>query len=334
MTSMGHSAVVVFFVLSGYLVGGSALSSFKRGWKWAPYLTNRLTRLFVVLLPAIVFGAVLDTVGTHFLSGHALYQGWGQETVQGPVSSRLTLPIALGNLAFLQTILVPTFGSNGPLWSLANELWYYMLFPLLLLAGYRNTSQIYRAGCLCLLGVILWSIGFPIAVEFPIWMIGAAIASRPTTLRIPNRIRRIGMAASILCMFAVAMFQHAIPANSVVVDYLLAVPCGVLIWIAHHRVHDGAESSWSHVVGWVASMSYTLYLTHLPAMVLLTALIVPGIRWTPDALHLLIGLCACSVIFAYSTMLYWFFEYRTDAVRVLIKRLTSRNPVRSEIVSS
>ena len=36
------------------------------------------------------------------------------------------------NAFFLQTIVGPTFGSNGPLWSLAYEWWYYVLFPLAL----------------------------------------------------------------------------------------------------------------------------------------------------------------------------------------------------------
>jgi peptidoglycan/LPS O-acetylase OafA/YrhL len=36
----------------------------------------------------------------------------------------------VGNLAFLQTIAVPIFGTNGPMWSLANEFWYYLIFPL------------------------------------------------------------------------------------------------------------------------------------------------------------------------------------------------------------
>jgi hypothetical protein len=38
------------------------------------------------------------------------------------------------NAFFLQTIAGPTFGSNGPLWSLAYEWWYYVLFPLVLAA--------------------------------------------------------------------------------------------------------------------------------------------------------------------------------------------------------
>lgn len=32
---------------------------------------------------------------------------------------------------FLQTRFTPVFGSNGPLWSLFNEFWYYVLFPAL-----------------------------------------------------------------------------------------------------------------------------------------------------------------------------------------------------------
>ena len=39
----------------------------------------------------------------------------------------------IGNMFGLQTILVPSFGGNFPLWSLANETWYYILFPLLVL---------------------------------------------------------------------------------------------------------------------------------------------------------------------------------------------------------
>src|SRR3954454_24406268 len=44
----GHEAVVVFFVLSGYLVGGSVLRDIKlQRWSWQKYLTLRLTRLCV-----------------------------------------------------------------------------------------------------------------------------------------------------------------------------------------------------------------------------------------------------------------------------------------------
>jgi hypothetical protein len=48
--------------------------------------------------------------------------------VSGPYDPTTHSLIAfLGNFAFLQTICVPIFGTNGPMWSLANEFWYYII---------------------------------------------------------------------------------------------------------------------------------------------------------------------------------------------------------------
>jgi peptidoglycan/LPS O-acetylase OafA/YrhL len=61
ITGLGHQWVIVFFVLSGYLVGGSVLRSVAvNHWSWRVYLLNRLTRLYAVLIPALVFGGLLD----------------------------------------------------------------------------------------------------------------------------------------------------------------------------------------------------------------------------------------------------------------------------------
>ena len=63
-TGLGHQAVVVFFVLSGYLVGGSVLTAYQSGrWSWAAYALRRLTRLWVVLLPALIITLAVDGLG-------------------------------------------------------------------------------------------------------------------------------------------------------------------------------------------------------------------------------------------------------------------------------
>jgi peptidoglycan/LPS O-acetylase OafA/YrhL len=50
LSGAGHQAVVIFFVLSGYLISGSVLRSFQRmEWSWAQYTTHRLVRLWIVL---------------------------------------------------------------------------------------------------------------------------------------------------------------------------------------------------------------------------------------------------------------------------------------------
>jgi peptidoglycan/LPS O-acetylase OafA/YrhL len=62
--TMGNEAVMLFFVLSGYLVGGAVLRALSRGvWSWGDYLIRRLTRLYVVLIPGLIFGVALDLWG-------------------------------------------------------------------------------------------------------------------------------------------------------------------------------------------------------------------------------------------------------------------------------
>ena len=53
-TGLGHQAVVVFFVLSGFLVGGSLLRTEPEPGRWRAYALARATRLYVVLLPACI----------------------------------------------------------------------------------------------------------------------------------------------------------------------------------------------------------------------------------------------------------------------------------------
>jgi len=60
-TGLGHQWVIVFFVLSGYLVGGSVLRSMSLDrWSWRDYLLRRGTRLYAVLVPALALGGLLD----------------------------------------------------------------------------------------------------------------------------------------------------------------------------------------------------------------------------------------------------------------------------------
>ena len=141
MTDAGHQAVVIFFVLSGYLISGSVFRLMQRGeWSWKLYLTHRLVRLWIVLVPALVLGALLDFSGVHLHLAPALYAGQTGTHMLGNVATALHADTFFGNLFFLQTILVSTFGSNGPLWSLANEFGYYVLFPCAFLALRKGTS--------------------------------------------------------------------------------------------------------------------------------------------------------------------------------------------------
>src|SRR4030088_13412 len=64
VTGFGHQAVMIFFVLSGYFIGMSVLDSVaEHRWSWRVYLVSRLTRLQLVLFPALILGAIWDQIG-------------------------------------------------------------------------------------------------------------------------------------------------------------------------------------------------------------------------------------------------------------------------------
>ena len=56
-TSCGPQAVIWFFVISGFLVGGGALADVSRGrFSVSRYAIHRISRIYIVLIPALVIG--------------------------------------------------------------------------------------------------------------------------------------------------------------------------------------------------------------------------------------------------------------------------------------
>jgi len=180
-TSRGHQAVMVFFVLSGYFVGGSVLSGLMKGsFTWRGYATSRLTRLWMVLIPALMLTLGIDMLGRQWNPG-AYAGGFHECFMSGPMPGHPASwnPVTLfGNLFFLQTVSVPIFGSNSPLWSLANEFWYYLMFPLLAVAGVclikwqRLLGAIFQ---LLLFLLIVWWLPQGTVLGGLIWLMGACV---------------------------------------------------------------------------------------------------------------------------------------------------------------
>ena len=85
-------------------------------------MLHRFLRLEIVLFPALLVGLLWDAAGIHLLHASALYSGGWHLLVRGdPID--LSWRTLLGNAAFVQDILVPTFGTNAALWSLSYEFW-------------------------------------------------------------------------------------------------------------------------------------------------------------------------------------------------------------------
>jgi len=126
----GPAAVLVFFVLSGYLVGGPALVRALRGRPNAvDYFSARLSRLYVVLLPALTISFCLY-ISARQSAGWQVYVSSHQDLYNNAVifHAPVGAAAAICNGLFLQTIACSEFAGNAALWSLSNEFWYYVLF--------------------------------------------------------------------------------------------------------------------------------------------------------------------------------------------------------------
>lgn len=330
ISGAGHQAVIIFFVLSGYLIGSSVVRNVKRGsWEWREYFFQRLTRLWIVLIPALLLCALLDAVGMASHAAPMLYGGLAGNHVTPDVAMAHGVRTFFSNMFFLQQTSSPTYGSDGPLWSLANEFWYYLLFPCALIALRRGTKWWSRAlhGVALLLMLGLLSRG--IVMLFPVWLAGAALAFVDVP-EIPRRLRPVVMAAYVPVFFFLAK-AHFIPQT--LSDYLLTLATvPLLVSLLSYRKASG-DGGWVRLARRGAGCSYTLYLVHVPFLTLVTALLLRDSRWRPSAEHFGVALCILAVAVAYAYGVASLTEFHTAEFREFLRARFGflRRPVGEEV---
>ncbi len=312
------SAVVVFFVLSGYLVGGSVLRSLRKGrWIWGDYMTKRLVRLLTVLIPAIVIGATLDTIGLHLFGPGSVYTSpRGIDLgVSADLVARLKPLVLLGNVAFLQNVRgVPIEGTNVSLWSLANEFWYYLAFPLAAISFFPNFPKLLRVMSIIAAGLILWFVGHKIAILFPVWMMGAFVSGSPIHLS-KSQARFISVAATGTLVVGVLLMRKLHMA-SVPAEYIIGILTAVLLYGLVAQDWPSKPGLYRSVAAFFSKISYTLYLFHLPLAVFLCGL--TNSPWRPRAKTLAnLSLFALTdlVVLAIVVLMWFCFESRTNLIR-------------------
>ena len=326
LTGLGHSAVMVFFILSGFFISSSVFRAWKQGrWSWGWYAEQRLTRLGVVLLPALVLGAGWDLLGTHFFGQTPVYLAAPDYRfmLKQPVAQTDTVQAWLGSLFFLQGIRTPVFGSNGPLWSLSYEFWYYVLFPVGLLAVSRKSALgakiAYSAAAL----LIVVFIGKIIALYFLIWLLGTLLCLCP-----PSRLaasRAFGIVSGLLFVVFLLAPRFKLMPNGMGSDLLVAVTfAAFLLWLLNAK-YAAPGALYTKAARALSNISYSLYLIHVPVLFFLNALIIrQGSRWQPSGLHLGEGVLVAGTVFLYTYGIWYFTEARTAQARAAISRLFKR----------
>jgi peptidoglycan/LPS O-acetylase OafA/YrhL len=313
ITGLGAESVVVFFVLSGFFVGGSVIRKWQ-DFSYSSYLTARLARLWVVLLPALLWTFVIDQVIFRIAPG--IFAGADLATLNsGPGGDYSnSLGTFLQNLAFLQTVSAPVFGSNGPLWSLSNEFWYYVCFPLLCFVFDRKSAgplQLAAGSAVVVLGLVVLEDKM---LGFLLWILGAAVYYIPRQL---PWMRAAGLLAAGLPLFVLSlvMSKSRLLPGSLSMAFI-GVSASMLILAL--RGLPAMPRLLGGVTEWLTRASYTLYLVHFPLVLLVYAACFKGGKAHLNGWSLLLFVGLLLSFVAVAQVFWALFEKHTDRVKAFL----------------
>lgn len=251
MTSLGHVCVLIFFALSGYLVGGGLLHKLKTSqFDCASYSIDRFTRIQLPLFSTMI----LIAIGNWIMG------------INEPFSYYIL------NFFSLQGVCCKPLA--GPLWSLAYEVWFYVLGGFLVaLVTLKSPAKKTFAFLVILISMlILYRLG--IVYTF-LWFMGAFASE--FNLKKSNIIlvtlSIMGMIVFTLLGLHVFSSKLGIENGSIVAQAItLGFGLSSCLFIMNiiHLEPSGRLALWLNSIGTkMAKFSYTLYLTHWTVLLLM-----------------------------------------------------------------
>ena len=311
---------MIFFVLSGFFIARSVFEDDRRkGFSWPIYLIKRVTRLWIVLIPCLILTFLLDTAGMS-ISGMAFYGGHLFQMYSSGPDVATTGAVHLepstffGNLLFLQTILVPLWGSNGPLWSLSNEFWYYLMFPLLYLTFAKRRNLMSGAINLGLFAIACAFVGPYMVAGGLIWLSGAISFLIYDLGWLHKRLHTVVavIITTILLLIALAASKF-----SYGTDFTrdLFIGLAAAAWVTVLASFNQGNAIYYKCARALAESSYTIYLVHFPFLALLANVVLMNRKFDASAVgySLFFGLGFITLLYCY--LIYWLFERHTPKIR-------------------
>jgi peptidoglycan/LPS O-acetylase OafA/YrhL len=262
-------AVMVFFSLSGFLIGTSIFRNIHRNQQFRvdQYAYDRALRIYPPLMAATLLMIILWKLAPYaFPSGTSLFAEASNELARtGIVTSTKEI---VGSLFFLNGFKTATPGPNGPLWSLSYEIWYYVFAGLVFMIPHRKTLAI----LLLVVAIYLTHKNHHFIMLSTVWIAGLALAKYHQAGQLPSA-KTLRVAAAVFGAAAIVAIVGVLqlsPGHSVWLTPLnyFMVASGMWFTAILAMVIQGTVSlpTFFHKS---AAYSYTLYIVHFPLMLMI-----------------------------------------------------------------
>ncbi|MGB1307441.1 MAG: acyltransferase family protein [Oceanihabitans sp.] len=126
-------AVLVFFILSGFLISYSIFR--KDNYSFKEYFIDRFSRIYAGLIPSILVVFIIDYVNIKLNpEGYNYYNAFNIKTFIGNLFMLEDFP----GQVLVTNQPITSFGSGRTLWTLAVEWWLYMAFGYFIIKIWRK----------------------------------------------------------------------------------------------------------------------------------------------------------------------------------------------------
>jgi peptidoglycan/LPS O-acetylase OafA/YrhL len=317
-TSFAQESVSVFFVLSGYLVGGQVMREVSAGrFSWRIYLAKRLSRLWTVLIPGLVLTLVVGILGGY--TGAA----WGKLARHGSLD-----PLsAVCNAAFLQEPRCSTYGSNDSLWSLAFEFWFYLIFAAATVAVVSLSRGVFMRASVgvAIVAACLLVFGPSLLTLIPSWLFGVVIAGihvRWKEAGVPSwaSVRGRPVTFALVALLVAGMLASNFLNPSRELRFVLVGLCAAPLVLYLAMGKDKVRNRYAHLLARSGEVSFSVYVYHLPIVKLLTVG-VAALGSSPQVVAAVLVFLIAAVAYGFCLPLWAVTERNTHHVRIALRRV-------------
>lgn len=297
----GHEAVIVFFVLSGFFIHLKVSQQLAKSKHFEFNIINFFKRRCYRLIPpyffALALTVILDLLGRSLYP--TLYMGMTGDSMLDQNFQRKEFSVAsiVPALLMLPSSLGKDFGTNAPLWSLAYEVDYYLLYPLWLSLRKSGALPAYLAGVgLAILASFFLEESFirQVLIHYPIWLCGAGLSEILSTRKLPKWIIYTSI---LVLLIAFAAVQFTIKLSFLILLYALLGSSVVLLvvnlplLIVKNKIHHFFEQ--------LGLKSYTIYIFHFPMIVFISAWSIEIFKGRPIHGWLAVGGAVLTLLFSH-----------------------------------